>query len=306
MVIKKECFINVFNTLFLLLPNVPTSCLFIRISFKIRTMKDKIHVDGRKISIQLVNDQDYISLTDMVRDRRNPSQVINNWIRNRDTLELLAVWEKMYNENFNLLEFEKIRSEAGTNAFSFSVKNWVDETGATGIYAKPGRYGGTFAHVDLAFAFGAWVSPLFQFHLIKEFRRLKSDEYQRQKLEWDYARYLSKVNYDFQTRAIKESIISRLSPKDQVFIYADEADLLNLVVFGITAKQWRESNPEAKGNIRDSASIEQLTVLSNLESHNSDLIRVGASKEARYYRLCDIAQFQFEALAERNDKYLLE
>ncbi|MDW3652193.1 MAG: KilA-N domain-containing protein [Bacteroidia bacterium] len=257
-------------------------------------MSEKIYIDGKEISVKSIDEQDYISLTDMVRDRRNPSQAINNWLRNRDTLELLSFWESMNNPDFNLLEFEKIRNEAGRNAFTISVKNWIQETGAIGLEAKAGRYGGTFGHRDLAFAFASWVSPLFQLMLIREFQHLKSHEYQRQKLEWDAGRFLSKVNYSLQADAIENTILPRISEKDGKFIYADEADLINLVIFGMTAKEWREANPDAKGNIRDHASLIQLVVLSNLETHNADYIRAGASKEARYRRLCEIAAKQVE------------
>ena len=271
-------------------------------------MKNKMHVDGQSISLQLVNDQDYISLTDMAKIRPNsqPGVTIQSWLRNSNTLLFIQTWERLNNPNFNLSRMAMFRLDATDNRNSITTKKLIEETDAIGLRSKPGRYGGTYAHRDIAFEFGSWLSPEFKMYLITEFQRLKSDEYQRQQLEWDYARYLSKVNYDFQTRAIKDNILPRLSPKDQIFVYADEADLLNLVVFGQTARQWREENPDVKGNIRDSASIEQLTVLSNLESHNSDLIRVGASKEARYLRLCEIAQFQFEALAEREDRQLLE
>ena len=269
-------------------------------------MVEKITVDGKEIAIKSVQEQDYISLTDMVRDRRNPSQAINNWIRNRDTIELLGIWERLHNEDFNLLEFEKIKSEAGRNAFTMSIKNWTAETNAIGIQSKAGRYGGTYAHRDIAFAFGAWVSPVFQFYLISEFQRLKSEEYQRARLEWDYSRFLSKVNYEIQTESIKNNLIPRLEVNDQVFVYATEADLLNLAVFGMTAKQWRAANPDTKGNIRDSASIAELTVLSNLESINAYFIQAGASKEARYLKLCEIVETQLSILKSRNDSHLLE
>ena len=269
-------------------------------------MADKIKVDGKSISIKLVNEQEYISLTDMVKDTESPSTVIQNWMRTRATVNFLGVWENLNNPNFNHLEFEVIRNESGENTFTLSVKKWQEKVNGIGLQSKAGRYGGTYAHKDIAFDFGAWVSPSFRYLLIREFDRLKSEEFQRHKLEWDYTRYLSKINYDLQTESIKENIIPRLDPKDKTFIYADEADLLNLVVFGMTAKQWREQHPKSKGNMRDQASIAELTVLSNLESHNADLIRVGASKEARYLRLCEIAAFQFEVFKKRPDSYLLE
>ena len=269
-------------------------------------MKDKIHVEGRTISIHTTGDQDYISLNDMAGGGNTASEMIKNWFRTIPTIEFLTEWERVYNENFNSVVAHQIRQDAGTIRLTMSVKEWINQTGAIGLQSKAGRYGGTYAHRDIAFEFGTRISARFKILLIKEFQRLKSKEYQQQKLEWDYARYLSKVNYDFQTQAVKENIIQRLPPGDQSFPYASEADMLNMVVFGSTAKQWREANPDAKGNIRDGANIVQLTILANLESINAMLIDAGASQEARYRRLCEVADFQMKVLSERNDRYLLE
>lgn len=203
-------------------------------------MADKIHIDGQEIAIKSVNDQDYISLTDMVRGLTNPSMIIQNWLRPKSTIEFLILWEGMNNPDFNLIESDYIRNESGGNTFTLSVKNWTERTGAIGIVSKAGRYGGTYAHADIAFEFGAFISPSFRFLLIKDYQRLKSDEYQTQKLEWNTGRFLSKINYSLQSDAIEKNIIPRLGKQDAPFVYASEADLLNLAVFGMTAKEWRE------------------------------------------------------------------
>ena len=271
-------------------------------------MKDKIHVDGQAISVQLVNDQDYISLTDIAKRRNNQTTdtVIQAWLKNGSTLDFLELWEQFNNPDFKPLQMQGIRVELARNANYLSASQFIERTGAIGIQSKRGRYGGTFAHVDIAFEFASWVDAKFKLYLITEFKRLKSEEMQRQKLEWDVNRYFSKVNYDFQTRAISDNISKRLPASEQAFPYASEADMLNQIVFGMTARQWRESNPDAKGNIRDAASMAELLILANLESINAMLIEAGASQEARYKRLCKVVEFQLKVLAERSDKYLLE
>lgn len=262
-------------------------------------MAEKIQVDGQNITIQTIKEEEYISLTDMIKGKPGSNVIIANYLRNSNTLEFLHYWEQVHNPDFNSIGSDRIRAQAGPNTFILSVKQWRQETNAIGIVAKAGRYGGTYAHKDIAFDFGTWISPKFRYLLIAEFQRLKSKEYQQQKLEWDYSRFLSKVNYGIQTESIKDNLLPKLDPGDRIFAYATEADLLNLAVFGMTAKQWRESYPDVKGNIRDSASIAELTVLSNLEAINAEYIRVGASKEARYLRLCEIAAYQLKILEEQ-------
>ena len=267
-------------------------------------MKEKIIVDGKEITIRSVNQEEYFSLTDMARGGNSaPDRIINNWLRNRGTLELIALWEKMSNPHFKPIEFDRFYlSQAGKNNFAPSASQMIEQTGIICLRSKRGRGGGTYAQRDLAFAFGAWISPAFQLLLIREFQRLKSEEYRREQLEWNYTRFLSKINYSLQAETIKRHIEPRLSPADQGFAYASEADLLNLAIFGLTAKQWREENPKLakKGNIRDFASIRELTILSNLEALNAQLIRNGASKEARYKALCESALYQLDVFA--NDK----
>jgi hypothetical protein len=239
----------------------------------------------------------------MVRNAPNGSAMIENWLRNKNTIEFLGIWEQLNNpQDFNSLEFEGIMRQAGLNRFTLSVKQWVKLTGAVGLVAKAGRYGGTYAHRDIAFEFGAWISPLFKLMLIKEFQRLKEEEQKRLDQQWDFRRLLSKVNYDIHTDSIREHIIPRLRiPKHEEWvIFASEADILNLALFGQTAKQWREAHPgEAKAgrNMRDFASIQQLTVLANLESLNARLIHDGLTKDARLMVLRETAQSQLAILA---------
>lgn len=273
-------------------------------------MAEKLNIEGQEISIRQVNQEDYICLTDMIADRGKSGYTIRNWLRGRPTLEFLRLWEQMNNANFNNVGYDTFTEDMGLNTFSPSVGEWIRSTNAIGIISKAGRYGGTYAHSEIALVFGQWISPKFQFLLIKEFQRLKSEEYQRKKLEWDTSRFLSKINYSLQTSAIEESLIPRLEGKEKGLAYATEADLINLALFGKTAKQWRIDNPDFKGNIRDHASITQLIVLSNLETHNSYLIKAGASKEARFARLCEIADNQLEIFSRdkrlNDDKKFLE
>jgi hypothetical protein len=222
---------------------------------------------------------------------------ISDWLRNRNTIEYLGIWESIYNPSFNYGEFAIIKSQAGLNSYKLSVKDWTEKTNAIGIRATTGRYGGTFAHPDIAFEFGMWISPEFKIYLIKEFQRLKDDENDRLKLEWNIQRTLAKVNYHIHTDAIKTNLIPECLDKSKInFIYANEADLLNMSLFGITAKQWKEENPNTDGNIRDMATIEQLVVLSNLESLNSVFIHQGQPQSERLMQLNAIAITQMKAL----------
>jgi hypothetical protein len=259
--------------------------------------KAKINVQGAAIAVQERGGEDYISLTDMTQAFEGGSALIENWLKAKDTLLFLAAWEKMYNPSFNSLEFEGIKSEAGRNSFYLSVKRWIEITNAMGIVATAGRYGGTYAHRDIAFEFGTWLSPEFKLYLIKEFQRLKEDESRRLSLEWNLNRTLSKLNYRIHTDAIKEHIIpSAVTPAQINFAYASEADLLNVALFGHTAKQWRDANPGRDGNVRDYASIEQLLVLANIEGMNAEFIRMGLSQAERLQRLNQIAISQLKTL----------
>ena len=224
---------------------------------------------------------------------------ISNWLRNRNTVEYLGIWESVYNPNFNYVEFDIIKSQAGLNSYRISVKEWVEKTNAIGLKSTTGRYGGTYAHPDIAFEFGMWISPKFKIYLIKEFQRLKNEENNRQKLEWNLQRTLAKVNYHIHTDAIKENLIPKEITKQQAgFVYANEADLLNVALFGITAKEWRDNNPDQKGNIRDYATLEQLVVLSNMESINALLIQQGLSQSKRLIQLNKVAITQMKSLIE--------
>jgi hypothetical protein len=222
---------------------------------------------------------------------------ISDWLRNRNTVEFIGIWESIYNPNFNYGEFAIIKSQAGLNSYKLSVKEWVEKTNAIGLKATTGRYGGTYAHPDIAFEFGMWISPEFKIYLIKEFQRLKDDENDRLKLEWSFQRTLAKVNYHIHTDAIKQNLIPKELDKIKInFVYANEADILNVALFGQTSKQWRTENPNEEGNIRDSATIEQLVVLSNLESLNAVFIHQGQSQSERLLQLNTIAITQMKAL----------
>lgn len=233
----------------------------------------KIRVEGKEITIIRDKNQEFISLTDMIKAKEGDF-FISDWLRNRNTVEYLGVWETVYNPEFNYGEYAIIKSQSGLNSYKLSVKDWVEKTNAIGLKATAGRYGGTFAHPDIAFEFGMWISPQFKIYLIKEFQRLKSDESEIQKIEWNLQRTLTKVNYHIHTDAIKDNLIpSEITKQQASLVYANEADLLNVALFGITAKEWREKNPTKNGNMREYATIEQLVVLSNLESINALFIR---------------------------------
>jgi len=275
----------------------------------------KIEVKGTEITIFKGDTENFISLTDIARykDPANMDTIIQNWLRNRNTIELLGFWEQLYNPNSKPLEFEGFRKQAGLNSFVLTPKRWIEATNAIGIVSKSGRYGGTFAHKDIAFEFASWISIEFKLYIIKEFQRLKDDESNRLQLEWSYQRHLTKVNYHIHTDAIKENLIPNELSKAQIgFVYANEADLLNVALFGMTAKQWRETNPTAKGgtlssskeNIRDEATIEQLVVLSNLESINAVLIQQGLEQPERLKQLNQIAINQMKSLVQRSESQI--
>ncbi|MBA3047416.1 KilA-N domain-containing protein [Patescibacteria group bacterium] len=261
-----------------------------------------INVKGTKITIikQGDSDYDYISLTDMIK-AKDGDFFISDWLRNRNTVEFLGIWERIYNPNFNYGEFAIIKSKAGLNNYKISAKEWVEKTNAIGLKATTGRYGGTYAHKDIAFEFGMWISAEFKIYLIKEFQRLKENEAENLKLGWNIQRTLTKINYKIHTDAIKENLIPHELTKDQVSMkYANEADLLNVALFGITAKIWRDQNPKLKGNIRDYSTIEQLVVLSNLESINALLIREGLTQQDRILKLNNTAIIQMKSLLTSN------
>ncbi|MEP6556702.1 MAG: KilA-N domain-containing protein [Ferruginibacter sp.] len=248
------------------------------------------------VTVIEVNRQDYISLTDMLK-AKDGDFFISDWLRNRNTLEFLGIWESIYNPGFNYGEFATIKSQAGLNSFKISVKDWVQKTNAVGLQATAGRYGGTYAHKDLAFEFGMWISPEFKIYLIKEFQRLKDEENSRLKLEWNLQRTLSKINYRIHTDAIKETLIPPAITKAQSsIIYASEADVLNMALFGLTATEWRLKNKDKQGNMRDSATLEQLVVLTNLESINAVFIKQQVPQAQRLIKLNEIAIGQMKSL----------
>ena len=264
-----------------------------------------IAVQGIPVTILDIKQRDYISLTDMAKARTDATRaadVIKNWIRTRSTLEFLGTWEIMYNPDFKVVEFDHFKREAGLHTFTLSAKEWIAKTDAVGIYVQAGRYGGTYAHKDIAFEFGSAISPVFKLYLLKEYQRLKENENDRLKLEWSAKRFLSKNNYLIHTDAIKNYVLPQgnYTKNMEWLAYADEADLLNVALFGCTAKAWRDANPELakNSNIRDFASIAELTVLSNLETHNAELIKNGMGKEDRFQRLREIAQYQLRVLTE--------
>jgi hypothetical protein len=267
-----------------------------------KAKRTTIEVQGTAIGILSQPDGDYISLTDMVRNFDGAGALIEQWLKNKDTVLFLGVWERINNPGFNSLEFEGIRNEAGRNSFFLSAKKWVELTAAKGLIASAGRYGGTYAHKDIAFEFGSWLSPEFKLYLIKEFQRLKDDENDRLKLDWNLQRTLAKINYRIHTDAIKETLIPPSITKAQsASVYASEADLLNVALFGQTAKQWRDDHPDAEGNIRDHAPLEQLVVRTNLESLNSVFIRQGLPQSERLTTLNGIAITQMKTLLAANN-----
>ncbi|MDR1190416.1 MAG: KilA-N domain-containing protein [Verrucomicrobiales bacterium] len=267
--------------------------------------KETVNVQGTKITLwSKQKGESYICITDIAK-YRNPVEsfsIINNWLRSRSTIEFIGLWEQLNNPNFKPLEFERFKMEAGSNYFVLSPQRWIEATNAIGLISKSGRYGGTYAHEDIAFEFASWISSEFKLYLVTEFKRLKRNEQRRLSLEWNLQRTLSKINYRIHTDAIKEEIIPRVVTKEQAaIIYANEADLLNVALFGKTAAQWREQNPAADGNVRDHAALEQLVVLSNMESINALLIRQALPQSERLRQLNRVAITQMRSLVENRN-----
>ncbi|TMR73130.1 KilA-N domain-containing protein [Streptococcus pseudopneumoniae] len=263
----------------------------------------KINANGKEITL-LANNTDYVSLTDIAKylDPENPRFIIQNWMRNRNTIEFLGAWESINNPNFNRLEFDTVRNASGTNAFVLTPQRWIAETNAIGITSKAGRYGGTYAHSDIAFEFASWISPEFKLYIIQDYQRLKQEEAYRNQLDWKVNRYISKLNYTIQTDAIKENIVPTLQPSQILYAYSSEADLVNVALFGMTAKEYKKAFPEKDGNQRDNATIEQLLVLNNLQSLNAEMIKQGLSQSNRLTELNRIAKEQLEVLYKNNQK----
>ncbi len=265
----------------------------------------KISVKDTEVSVINHQNMDYISLTDMVRNIENGTALIEKWLRNKNTIEFLGVWEEIYNPDFNSPEFEGIKNCAGLNRFVISVKQWCEKTQSKGIIAKAGRYGGTFAHKDIAFEFATWISPQFKLYLLREFQNLKAQEQER--IGWNARRELAKINYHIHTSAVGRHLVPQKVTADQIrYVYASEADMLNVALFGMTARQWREANPDQDGNIRDYASINELICLSNMESMNSVLIEEGLPQPDRLVRLNEMAIRQMEILSGTGNRNLLK
>jgi len=268
--------------------------------------KTTIDVRGTDVTILTGQDGDFISLTDMLK-AKDGDFFISDWLRNRNTVEFLGIWESVHNPAFNYGEFAIIKSQAGLNSYKLSVKEWTEKTGAIGLKASTGRYGGTYAHKDIAFEFGMWISPEFKIYLIKEFQRLKDDENRRLSLSWNLNRTLSKLNYRIHTDAIKANLIpTAVTPAQAAMTYATEADLLNVALFGQTAKQWRDANPKLEGNMREYASIEQLLVLANIEAMNAEFIHMVLPQGERLTKLNAIAIRQMQVLTAGNAAQLLQ
>ena len=274
-------------------------------------MKNSVNIEANGLPIEVRYggaSGDYISLTDIAKYKtsENPGYVIQNWMRTRNTVRFLGLWEHFHNPDFNYLEFEAIEREAGFNSFVLTPKRWVEQTCAKGIVTKQGRYAATFAHQDIAFEFASWISPEFKLYIVKDYQRLKSEENSRLSLGWNLNRELTKINYRIHTDAIKDHLIPEdISARAQSFIYANEADVLNVALFGKTARMWRDENPDSKGNIRDEASLRQLIVLVNLESMNAELIKLGISRPDRAARLNKMAIEQLSVLENADEKKLL-
>ena len=289
-------------------------------------IKSELNVNGNKVEIMRINDTDYISLTDLARyaDNDEPRLPIRDWMRNKEVISYLGLWESIHNVDFKGGEFDTFKNEAGSNKFKMSPQKWIRETNAIGIISKSGRYdGGTFAHPDIAFEFASWLSPEFKLYVIQEFQRLKKNETYQEKIEWSATRLLSKVNYVVHTDAIKKYIVPTLTEQQIKFVYAEEADVLNVALFGMTAKEWREDNPELakNGNMRDYTDLLHLIILNNLENTNAELIRMNIKQSDRLVRLNKSARNQMEALknnknikeleilqqkANKDNKYLIE
>ncbi len=263
-----------------------------------KPIKETITAKGLKIGIYTEDFRnEFISLTDIAKYKSDdPTAVIQNWMRNRDTVEFLGLWETLHNPDFKPLEFEGFRKQAGLNAFTLSPTKWIESTSAIGIISKAGRYGGTYAHSDIAFEFASWISAEFKLYIIKDYKRLKNDENSKLSLNWNLNRELSKINYKIHTDAIKENLIPpELTQAQKSFTYANEADMLNVALFGMTAKEWRETNPDKSGNIRDYATLNQLLVLANMESYNAILIHQSIPQQERLVLIRDLVVKQLEA-----------
>lgn len=272
--------------------------------------KTNIDAIGYKIEVQYGgNSGDFLSLTDIAKYKttENPGYVIQNWMRNRNTVRFLGLWERFHNPNFNYLEFEAIEAEAGFNSFVLTPKRWIETTSAIGMTSKQGRYASTMAHQDIAFEFASWISPEFKLYIIKDYQRLKTDENSKFSLNWNLNRELSKINYHIHTDAVKNHLIpENISRKASSFVYANEADVINVALFGMTAKMWREANPDLSGNIRDYSTLHQLIVLVNLESMNAELIKLGLPQHERAVRLNRMAIEQLSTLEKYRNNRLLE
>jgi hypothetical protein len=266
----------------------------------------KINVQQTDVTILKINEDDYISLTDIAKFKTSdPFIVVCNWMRNRNTIEYLGIWETLYNPDFKPIEFDRFRTEAGLNAFTLSPQKWIDATNAKGIISKSGRYGGTFAHKDIAFKFAAWISIEFELYFIKEFQRLKEEE--QKQIGWTAKRELAKINYHIHTDAIKQNLIPAELTREQInYVYAGEEDVLNMALFGMTAKQWRDANPDLKGNIRDYAGINELICLSNMENLNAVFITQNMPQSERLVKLNQIAIQQMKVLQEVENRKLLK
>jgi hypothetical protein len=263
--------------------------------------QDQLDVNGSSIHFYSTKSNDYLSLTDIARskDSVRSDYILQNWMRNRSTIEFIGLWELFYNPDFNSIEFDGIKNQSGSNSFSLTPKRWIETTSAIGIVSKSGRNGGTFAHIDIAFEFATWLSASFKFYLIREYQKLKDEENKRNQIEWSIHRVFAKINYRIHTDAIKTGIIPKLITKLQIqSVYSSEADLLNVALFGKTAREWRDNHPSQQGNIRDEATLEQLLVLANLESLNAEFIRMGFSQSERLTRLNQTAIYQMKALVD--------
>lgn len=263
-------------------------------------MKKNVDVQGVSVSLKRQNNSEYISLTDIARYKNPdaPADVVKNWLRAKDTIEFLGLWERINNPDAKLVEIDQFKNQAGSNAFTMSPAKWIEHTNAIGLISSSGKYGGTFAHRDIAFEFASWVSAEFKLYLIKEFQRLIDSDSNRQNLEWSVSRTLAKINYRIHTDSIKANLIPHeLTNQQKSLTYANEADMLNVALFSMTAKQWREQNPEKEGNVRDYASLEQLIVLSNMESLNAEYIKSGISQQERLEKLNRTAIEQMQVLS---------
>ena len=268
----------------------------------------KIKANGNEIAL-LTSDTDYISLTDIAKykDSENPRYIIQNWLRNKSTIEFLGVWEQMNNSNFNRVEFDTVKNEAGSNSFVLTPQKWIETTNAVGIKSTAGRYGGTYAHSDIAFEFASWISPEFKLYIIQDYQRLKQEESYKNKLEWQTNRYILKLNYTIHTDAIKNNLITPTLTTTQIrHKYASEADILNMALYGMTAKEFKNKYPEKEGNLRDNSTIEQLMIMNNLQILNADMLKSGISSEIRLQKLNEIAIEQQNILIKNNQKALQE